>query len=403
MIQISSGEFHGQKQQQQLENDWHGVLGRTEVGFPRICDQDGDWKAIADRVAKVRPARHTLVLGIGGSSLGTQVIYQAFKHKSEMRMHFLESPDPHLWAGLGEMKGDEWRDKHVIIVSKSGNTLETLSWIEHLNMSEPGWMKTSQVTVIASPGEGPLQRWAAKENIPCLWIPAVVGGRFSVLTAVGMFPAALMGLNIGEFRTGAKWALENPRFATSLSAQVLESWKRGEWITQMWTYSESLRLFGEWWVQLWGESLGKLKTRLGAEAPRVSTPMACTGPRDQHSLVQQLMEGARDKFVIINRVKSVELPADPFGGRVFEGMPFSGRSVSLGQIIGAQASAFEQSLKEVGISNSVIRVDEVSERSLGALFMMWQMCIAILGEHLAIDAFNQPGVELGKKYAAKLL
>ena len=301
------------------------------------------------------------------------------------------------------MNVPEWRDKHVIIVSKSGNTLETLAWVEHLHAYEPLWRKSSQVTVIASPGEGPLQRWAARENIPCLWIPSSVGGRFSVLTAVGMFPAALMGLKAEEFRAGARWALDNPRFATTLSAQILESWKRGEWITQMWTYSESIRLFGDWWVQLWGESLGKSKTRLGAVAPRVSTPVACTGPRDQHSLVQQLMEGARDKFVIINRVNSVELPVQPFGGSVFEGMPFSGRSVSLGQIIGAQASAFEKSVEEVGIKTSVIRWESVTEYSLGAQFMMWQMCIAILGEHLGVDAFNQPGVELGKRYAAKLL
>lgn len=399
MIQISSGEFNGH----QLENEWRKVLQRSEVGFPRICETEGDWKAIAARVNALRPAQRALILGIGGSSLGTQVIYHAFKNQTAMRFHFLESPDPHTWAGLGDLRDEAWRDKHVIIVSKSGNTLETLSWVEHLNSLEPGWMKSSQVTVIASPGEGPLQRWAARENIPCLWIPAAVGGRFSVLTAVGMFPAAVMGLKIEEFRAGARWALDNPRFATTLSAQMIQSWNRGEWITQMWTYSESLRFFGEWWQQLWGESLGKRATRLGAEAPRVSTPMACTGPRDQHSLVQQLMEGARDKFVVINRVRAVEQFAAPFAGSVFSGMPFSGSSVSLGQILGAEAEAFEKSLAETGISFTGLQLDEVNERSLGAVFMIWQMCIAILGEYLNINAFDQPGVELGKRFAAKLL
>ena len=85
MMQISSGEFNGQL----FENDWRAVLRRTEVGFPRICDTEGDWRAIAERAAKSRPARHALVLGIGGSSLGTQVIYQAFKHQSEVKLHFL--------------------------------------------------------------------------------------------------------------------------------------------------------------------------------------------------------------------------------------------------------------------------------------------------------------------------
>src|SRR6185312_1624013 len=108
------------------------------------------------------------------------------------------------------------------------------------------------------------------------------------------------------FRSGAAWAIENTSLATQLSAAILQSWDRGEWITQLWSYSESFRIFGEWWQQLWGESLGKKLNRSGKAAPRASTPMACAGPRDQHSLVQQLMEGARDKYVLISRVGAVE-------------------------------------------------------------------------------------------------
>jgi glucose-6-phosphate isomerase len=223
-----------------------------------------------------------------------------------------------------------------------------------------------------------------------------------------MYPAALMGLNVSEFREGARWALNHSSLATEMSCQILESWERQEWITQMWTYSEELAVFGEWWQQLWGESLGKRLNRTGQPAPRASTPMACRGPRDQHSLVQQLMDGARDKFVIVNRVKNLENSvetsgAGTFNAKLFPEMPFAGRTISLGQILGAEAQAFERSVQDSGIRSFTMTLDSFNEQSLGALFMLWQICVAQLGEYMGIDAFNQPGVELGKKYAAQLL
>ncbi|MGZ3723488.1 MAG: hypothetical protein ACXVA9_11185, partial [Bdellovibrionales bacterium] len=167
-----------------LDACWAKVLARSEVGFPAVIENDSDWKAIADRVKSSKPARRILVLGIGGSSLGTQVIAQAMSPRNGSQLFFLESPDPHSLRRLGDLKSPEWSDRHIIIVSKSGNTLETLAWVERLNAVEPSWLKNSQITVIASPGEGPLQTWAKREGHACLWIPTNVGGRFSVLTAV---------------------------------------------------------------------------------------------------------------------------------------------------------------------------------------------------------------------------
>jgi glucose-6-phosphate isomerase len=403
MIQLRNFTVPDATLKQRLDQAWSDVLKRSEVGFPRIPESGTEWDAIASRMQSARPAKRALILGIGGSSLGTQVLTRCFHERSETEIHYLESPDPYTSGILKELGAPEWKDKHVVIVSKSGNTLETLSWVEAIAARDPQWMRNSQVTVIASPGEGPLQKWAKREGVPCLWIPASVGGRFSVLSAVSMFPAALMGLELNGFRDGAAWALKNSALATNLSAQVVQGWARGEWITQMWTYSEGLRVFGEWWQQLWGESLAKKTKRDGGEAPRASTPMACSGPRDQHSLVQQLIEGAHDKQIFLTRVKSVESSSETFKPALFPEMPFHGREISLGRILGAEAQAFEASVKESGIHYSTIEVDKLDERTLGALFMLWQMVIAQLGEYMGIDTFNQPGVELGKKYAAKLL
>jgi glucose-6-phosphate isomerase len=386
-----------------LDECWGRVLARPDVGFTRIPEMNAEWKAIEDRIQRSRPSRRVLVIGIGGSSLGTQVIFESLRAQRPVHMAFLESPDPDAWAQLRGLADPEWRDKHVVIVSKSGNTLETLSWVERLNAHEPNWMKSSQVTVIASPGEGALQKWAATEKVETLWIPTGIGGRFSVLTAAGMLPAGLMGLKPNEFREGASWALKRPEMMNALSAAILSSWERGEWITQMWTYSESLKVFGEWWQQLWGESLAKKTSRGGDASPRASTPMSCRGPRDQHSLVQQLLEGARDKFIFVNRVRAVENSPDSFRPSLFPEMPFHGRQASLGKVLSAEAQAFERSLSDAGIPYATTAIESLNERTLGALFMLWQMVTAQLGEFMNVNAFDQPGVESGKKFANEIL
>jgi glucose-6-phosphate isomerase len=197
--------------------------------------------------------------------------------------------------------------------------------------------------------------------------------------------------------------LKRPEIMNSLSAAILNSWERDEWITQMWTYSESMKFFGEWWQQLWGESLAKKLDRQGQPAPRASTPMSCRGPRDQHSVVQQLLEGARDKFILINRVRAVENSSDSFRPSVFPAMPFHGREVSLGKVLSAEAQAFEKSLIATGIPFATTSIESLNERTLGALFMTWQMVIAQLGEFMNLNAFDQPGVESGKKFANEIL
>lgn len=386
----------------QLDECWKNVLKREDVGFPRIPSRSEDWTALETRLDQCRSARRVIVIGIGGSSLGTQVIYECFRTDSAAELFFLEAPSPHQWNLLRAL-GTDWLDNHLVVVSKSGNTLETLSWVERLASQQPSWVNPEQCTVIASPGSGPLQTWAKKESIRTLWIPTEVGGRFSVLTAVSMFPAGLMGLSLHKFREGAAWALERPQLASGLSAEIIRSWKNGAWVTQMWTYSESLKFFGEWWQQLWGESLGKKLTRSGQPAPRVSTPMSCRGPRDQHSLVQQLIDGTPDKYAFVNRVAALEAADEMFKPKLFPEMPFFGKDVSLGRIMGAEAESFEKSLDEAKIGYSALTVDAVNERTLGAMFMLWQMTIAQLGEYLGINAFDQPGVELGKRYANQIL
>ena len=218
-----------------------------------------------------------------------------------------------------------------------------------------------------------------------------------------MLPAAILGLEPERFRVGAAWALAHPEVAATMAEAAWESWARGEWITQLWSFSVGLHAFGEWWQQLWAESLAKKTARGGAGAPRASSPMGCTGPRDQHSVLQQLIEGARDKFVFVTRVASHERDTERFQANLMNGSLITGREISLGKILSVEAQAFERSLKDSKIQSLSLMAEDLSESSLAALFMTWQMTVAMLGERMGIDPFNQPGVEVGKKHAAQLL
>ena len=402
MIEIRQSGSADSALESALVELWPQVLRGAGAGFARLIEADPVWEEVDRRLEQCRGVDKVLVVGIGGSSLGTQVIYECFHASRSASLFFLEGVDRYRWDRLRDLGGD-WRDRHVVLVSKSGRTLETLAWIEKLASVDKSWINKDQCTVVASPTDGFLQSWAGRHELPCLWLPEDVGGRFSVLSPVGMYPAGLMGLGCAEFRQGARWALAHPEAAARLASAAILAWSRGEWVTQLWCYAEALHLFGSWWMQLWSESLAKATGRKGQKAPRVSTPQSCLGSRDQHSLLQQLVEGHRDKQVVLTRVREVEAAGESFTAREFPEMPFYQRAVSLGGILGAEAQAFAQVLESKGLPLTTVELNSVNERSLGALFMLWQMTTAILGEHLDIDAFNQPGVELGKQLTEKIL
>ncbi len=378
---------------------WQKFLQKPPAKFLEILQDDDLWQQVLKRAAQIE-SRRIVILGVGGSSLGTQMLQTALAPSVQRELLYLEVPDPRAWEQIRhKLDGTE----HLVLISKSGETLETLAWIERLHSEFPQLFFPSSCTVVASPGQGMLQEWAKTHSIPTLWIPSAVGGRFSVLTAVGLLPAALLGLDLSALRQGARWAGDRPELAAQLAHAAVLSWQRGETITQAWAFAAGLKPFGEWWQQLWSESLGKPLDPARVPVKSASSPMACTGPRDQHSLVQQLLEGIRDKFVYVLRVRELEQDSARFTGRLFSRLPFYGQSISLGQILGAQASAFEKSLAEVKIPYQTLFIDKLDEAHMGALIVLWEMQVALLGEYLHINAFDQPGVELGKRYAKELL
>jgi glucose-6-phosphate isomerase len=385
---------------------WDQLHTRTDIGFQQLPARAQLWKVcqvrtslIANRVDRV------VVVGIGGAILGAKVLWETVgQFVSTRPFHFLESTDPLAFDKLcSEIK--DWSRTHFIIVSKSGGTLETIALVENLSarMTEKSLKLGQFSTLIAGEEGAALQEWGKANSVATLPFPTDVGGRFSVLSPSGMFPACLMNINIEDIRVGAIWALEQKRMISSVCSAFIKSFDRGEFITQMWIYSERWKSVGAWWQQLWSESLAKKETRKKIPAKRVSTPMVCVGPQDQHSLLQQLFEGHKDKLVIVVRSKETEKQGKRLGNAEVGKFQRPLTGLTLGNILAAEGQAMESSLLESGISCLSMNILENTPKALGALFMLWELIVGTMGETLDIDTFNQPGVELGKRHAIQNL
>ena len=380
------------------------LLARKDLGFHQVTERESLWKESRDRGMEVRSRfDQMVVLGIGGSSLGGRALLSALAPDQADRLLFFENVDGfEFWRRLDGLK--DLARVHFVIVSKSGTTLETLTQASFVQekLLEYGLDLKLQATVVTEKRQNPLFDWAKEEGIPVLEVPLDVGGRFSVLTPVGLLPAAFLGLDLGDLRQGAQWALKQKELWCDLAHLSLASFRREEWLTLFWTYSDRLKDFGLWIQQLWAESLGKAADRKGGKAPRASTPLPLVGANDQHSVLQQVMEGAPDKFTIFIR----DLEAESFGRRLeknlFPHLRYT-EGKTLGALLAAEAQATARALKDSGRSSVTLQVETLNERTLGALLMGFELLTGLLGECLDINAFDQPGVELGKKLAKEIL
>jgi glucose-6-phosphate isomerase len=375
---------------------------RSDIGFSQIPERKAIWTSVKATGDKLRENYQTMVVvGIGGSALGPRVLVDLYQSpKSSHQVLFCDNVDPwefdRLFQSIRDIEKTCW-----VFISKSGSTIETLTSLDFIHQ-KIGSVLSSRSLVISEPKSSPLMDWAKSYSVPCLEIPFDVGGRFSVLTSVGLVPAAFLGLDIEKIRAGAQEALRNSNQVIEMMALALASFDREEWISQFWFYSSGLKNFGAWLQQLWAESLAKKLDRSGDSAPRVSTPLSQVGACDQHSVLQQVMEGARDKWVVFTRVNSLESDGEVLKKTLFAQHQFL-EGKKLGHLLGAEANATQEALNRQGVSTLILSVPDLNPQSLGELFMFWQLVVAGLGECLDINAFDQPGVELGKQLAKESL
>lgn len=345
---------------------------------------------------------HFVLIGIGGSSMGARSICEI---TGKTNIHVLDNVDSAEFTTIWSSIKPHLTKTAFICVSKSGSTIEILwnySQLENLAKTH-GCNIITQSYFVSELTTNPLSNFARKHSRPLLEVPADIGGRFSVLSPVGLLIAGICGLDTTQMQQGAAAALEDKVKVAELCDSFLHSFKRDENITLFWFYNSSFRWFGNWLQQLWAESLGKRTDRNGDPAPSFSTPMIAIGSCDQHSILQQVAHGPKDKFVCFFSFHSVESSGAPVQSVLFDEIKFmEGRNY--GELIACQSKATYEALRQNGVSSEFLSVnDSNTSKSLGYLFMFFQLVVATLGEHENINAFDQPGVALGKEITLKML
>lgn len=390
-----------------------------------------DLPEASDTVAEIRSWTRSkagafddvVVLGIGGSGLGATAVKEALLGRfwnardadgrgGFPRLHVLDNPDPDTVGGLLE----ELEPARTLfnVVSKSGGTAETMAqylvaraWIE-TGVGDP--LAGNHFVFTTDPESGVLREIGRAEDIFTLSVPPNVGGRFSVLSSVGLLPAALCGVDIEGLLAGAGTALMRCRSAVlgenpaALFASLLHESDTagGRPIHVMMPYADRLRPMALWFQQLWAESLGKFVPD-GSGRSVGPTPVAASGATDQHSVLQLLMEGPQDKVVILVAVEDtgtdIEIP------RLHEDVPaiayLGGHS--LGELLDTERRATAEALRRAGRPNGTLIMPRVDAASLGELFMFLQLSTVYAGALYGIDPLDQPGVELGKRLTYGLM
>lgn len=356
-----------------------------------------------ERMVKEKKGFSTiLVLGIGGSDLGTRAIVKALKGKG-MSVEFAgANTDPdELFDILQRL---DLRHTLVNIVSKSGDTIEPMSAFhivrERLQKQVGKRGVASHIVATTDARSGTLRALAEHEGYATLPVPDTVGGRFSILSDVSLFPLAAAGIDIRGILKGA--ARERDAFihAPTLSSgpalfaglQYLAYVKRDQRINVLMPYAEALREFAFWYRQLWAESLGKRKNRKGKDVSVGPTPVASLGATDQHSQIQLYNEGPNDKTVTMIEVERFEHDLHVPGSRL-----------SLERLIHAERKATAGALTKSKRPNGTITIPRITPETMGALVMFFEIAVALSAELHDINAYDQPGVESGKRILRTLL
>jgi len=392
---------------------------RAASGFVRMLRRTAALRAVETSAARWRARKPSdlIHIGIGGSSLGAEALLRASAHPQHRllpdrerggpRVHFVDNVDPETLGSLLEVV--DLRRSLVHVVSKSGSTVETAAGFQVVRdaLERAGRKVRWPEHCVFTTGRGALGELGAREGVEILDFPADVGGRFSVLTASGLFTPAVAGVDVGAVVQGARRYLsrianaapaENSAAVSAVVAYLMAERKR-KGVHVMMPYADALEPLARWYVQLIGESLGK-RARRGARTTGVGpTPLAARGTTDQHSQIQLFVEGPADKwvnFVSVEKSRRVQRipggdPADYLEG------------IDLGTLLRAEQRGTEIALAAARRPSARWILPEIHPQSIGQLFFALELQTAYQGALYGIDAYDQPGVEAGKIAAFALI
>jgi glucose-6-phosphate isomerase len=375
------------------------------IGYYSLPEQDLSYLEDYEKEfqAKTKDVKHLVVIGIGGSSLGLKAIYRTLKNIKDFskKIHFLESTDP--IAIRAELEKVELKKSHFFVLSKSGTTIETIAIYKYvLNLlKETNISEDYRFTYITEEGSL-LESHAKTKKSFVLHIAKNVGGRFSVLSAIGLAPLSLIEVDIEELLSGAS-EIKNSFFDAGHIKDILlqkatyyakNSMRYN--INVLFVYSESFKYFGEWYVQLWGESLGK--KQLYSSFNVGLTPIGIVGPKDQHSFLQLIVEGLRDKSVTFLKIENfnedLDIPNIKLEG--LEGLD-SINNISFNSLINLQAdSVIDSLLSKKDIPVDTITLASIDEKNIGKFIYYYELLTSLVADMMGVDAYDQPGVEEAK-------
>ncbi|RMA97891.1 glucose-6-phosphate isomerase [Hydrogenothermus marinus] len=349
-----------------------------------------------------------VLVGIGGSSLGTQMLFESLKWINHNQFDFpkfyiLDNVDPEKVASVLELIEPEKTIFNVI--SKSGSTVETIanfSIVLDLLKDKLGDKWKEHIVITTDTEKGFLRKFAKENDIKTFEIPSKVGGRFSVLTPVGLFPASALGIDIDELLEGARkmdlicsveeYVEHNPAYLLAM-IHYLANMRRGKNIAVMMPYSERLSSFVDWWRQLWAESLGK--DGLG------QTPVKAIGTIDQHSQIQLYREGPKDKIITFIYVENPTRDLK-ISDNIPEDIGYL-KNHTLHEILTKELLGTRAALTKSKVPNLTITLDNINPYNIGMLIYLYEMATGFSGYLYKINPFDQPAVEEGKRFMYALM
>ena len=370
---------------------------RKEVGYYDLPYQNTTY---IQNYAKTISKTHIVVVGIGGSSLGARAIYEFLlpSNSYDKDLLFLETVDP--LEIKYSLRSTNLDDTQFVIISKSGNTIETISLFKYLNSLVT--IDNSNCTII-SEAKSKLTKFANDNNIKTFDLAENIGGRFSVFSVVGLVPLAMVGVDIDNLLNGCKRVSDSFFKQTEYYKPIIRKARflvenKGRFnINAIFSYSSSLESFNKWYVQLWAESLGKININ---DTRQALTPIALIGPVDQHSFLQLIIDGVRDKtvtFIKIDNLKDDTIVPRSANSK-FNDLDFEYiEGLSFNELLNKQADATIKSVEEQkDIPCDVVTISTVDEYNIAKLMFSYQLMVSVIGQFLQINTYDQPGVEHGK-------
>lgn len=374
----------------------HKILNASKArAFLNLPKQDA--KEITKQTTTLlKKFEDIVIVGMGGSILGSQMLFKTLKprfynflndtiKKKATRIHFIDTLDPHLLLSYGDILNK----KHTlfIFISKSGDTLETSSLFELINKGATEWFGKNfreHLLIMTENKEGHLYKEAIKNKLNIIPLPKNIGGRYSVLTEAGLIPATFMNIDIKSLLKGA----QNTSQVDTLASTIYHMYKAKDKKTLVFfPYVSGLEYFNKWAIQLIAESLGK-NQKTGP------LPVSLLGPSDQHSVLQLLLDGPKDKWVIF-----FELEKYNYDYKITN----NSKPITFSQILKAEKIGTSKAMDQKKVPNITISLENLKEESVGQLIQTFLEAVAIAGIMLDINPFNQPAVELGKKQTTALI